>query len=439
MTAIEIHAPAPHAGQRRVIDEARRFNVLMCGRRFGKTTLGKDRIGRAAWRGMPTAWFAPTYKLLTEVWRELLDMLAPEVESSNVQERQIRLKTGGLIDFWSLDHPDAGRGRKYGLVVIDEAGLVSDLEQAWHGAIRPTLADLRGSAWFLGTPKGRRFFYTLYALGQSGDPGWMSWRIPTSYNPFIAASEIEAARASMPEATFRQEFEGVPADDSGNPFGMDAIKDCASMPLTPGPAVAKGWDLAKSVDWTVGIGLDAQGCVCEFDRFQLGWEETEAKILAETACRSLVDSTGVGDPILERLQRKSALFEGFKFTSTSKQQLMDGLRAAIQRREIRFPDGPIRDELETFEYQYGATGVKYTAPQGLHDDCVMALALAYRQWQALAYRADPLLVTEIIDEARMAALVKEERAREAAILAEEMAKAGMAATVEDEDRGWRSF
>ena len=96
MTAIEIYAPAPHPGQRRVIDEARRFNVLMCGRRFGKTTLGKDRIGRAAWRGMPTAWFAPTYKLLTEVWRELLDMLAPEVESSNVQERQIRLKTGGL-------------------------------------------------------------------------------------------------------------------------------------------------------------------------------------------------------------------------------------------------------------------------------------------------------------------------------------------------------
>lgn len=439
MTAIEIHAPAPHAGQRRVIDEARRFNVLMCGRRFGKTTLGKDRIGRAAWRGLPTAWFAPTYKLLTEVWREILDMLAPEVESSNVQERQIRLKTGGLIDFWSLDHPDAGRGRKYGLVVIDEAGLVADLEQAWHGAIRPTLADLRGLAWFLGTPKGRRFFYTLYALGQSGDPNWMSWRIPTTYNPFIAASEIEAARASMPEATFCQEFEGVPADDSGNPFGMEAIKDCGSTPLTDGPAVAMGWDLAKSVDWTVGIGLDAQCRVCTFERFQDGWEETEARILRTTTARALVDSTGVGDPIVERLQRRSVMFEGFKFTSTSKQQLMDGLRAAIQRREIRFPDGPIRQELETFEYQYSANGVRYTAPDGLHDDCVMALALAYAQWRQLAYRVDPLIATEVITEERMAELVKEEREREAKILAEEMARAGMAATVDEEDRGWKSF
>lgn len=435
---IEIHAPAPHAGQARVIAESRRFNVLMCGRRFGKTTLGKDRIGRAAWRGLPCAWFAPTYKLLTEVWREILDMLAPEMESSNVQERQIRLKTGGLIDFWSLDHPDAGRGRKYGLVVIDEAGLVADLEQAWHGAIRPTLADLRGSAWFLGTPKGRRFFYTLYALGQSGDLSWMSWRIPTNFNPFIAPAEIEAARASMPEAIFRQEFEGVPADDSGNPFGMDAIRDCAA-PLTAGPAVAMGWDLAKSVDWTVGVGLDAQGSACVLERFQDGWEETEARILRSTACRALVDSTGVGDPILERLQRRSALFEGFKFTSVSKQQLMDGLRAAIQRREIRFPDGPIRHELETFEYQYSANGVRYTAPDGLHDDCVMALALAYRQWQQLAHRVDPLAIMGAISEERMAEIVKQERDREAKILAEEMAKAGISETAEQDDVGWKSF
>ena len=83
--------------------------------------------------------------------------------------------------------------------------------------------------------------------------------------------------------------------------------------------------------------------------------------------------------------------------------------------------------------------MKYTAPQGLHDDCVMALALAYQQWQALAYRADPLLATEIIDEARMAALVKEQREIEAASLGEGMAKAGMAATVDDEDRGWRGM
>ena len=56
--------------------------------------------------------------------------------------------------------------------------------------------------------------------------------------------------------------------------------------------------------------------------------------------------------------------------------IMEGLAAAIQNREITFPDGIIRNELETYEYEFTRTGVRYTAPQGLHDDCVCALALA---------------------------------------------------------------
>src|SRR5262249_35985436 len=117
-----------HRHQARVVAEARRFNVLMCGRRFGKTTLGIERLVDAVVRGLPVAWFAPTYKLLLEVWREVLAIFEPVVLESSVQERQIRVLGGGIIDFWSLEHPDAGRGRKYGRVIIDEAGVVRDLE-----------------------------------------------------------------------------------------------------------------------------------------------------------------------------------------------------------------------------------------------------------------------------------------------------------------------
>lgn len=374
-----IQIPKLHPAQRRIVTEAKRFNALVCGRRFGKTTLGIERVVDTITRGQPVGWFAPTYKLLQEVWREVEAIFEPVTMSVSTQERQIRVVGGGVIDFWTLEHPDAGRGRKYARVIVDEAGVVRDLETVWTQAIRPTLADLRGDAWFLGTPKGRRYFHTLYQRGQLGEEGWASWRFPTGFNPYIDPDEIEAASRDMPAEAFRQEFHGEPADDCGNPFGLDAIRECLAEPSTARPAVW-GWDLAKSVDWTVGIPLESDGAVCAgWQRFQAPWEETESRILQHTNAPALVDSSGVGDPIVERLQRESSLFTGFRFTGLSKQQLMNGLRAAIQRHEVRFPDGPIREELESFEYEYTANGVRYTAARGAHDDCVMALALAVQQ------------------------------------------------------------
>ena len=74
---------------------------------------------------------------------------------------------------------------------------------------------------------------------------------------------------------------------------------------------------------------------------------------------------------------------GYVFTSTSKQLLMEGLAIAIQSRQVGFPDGPIVTELEQFEYVYTRTGIRYSAPEGTHDDCVCALALAvHHQRQA---------------------------------------------------------
>lgn len=99
-----------------------------------------------------------------------------------------------------------------------------------------------------------------------------------------------------------------------------------------------------------------------------------------TQAPALIDATGVGDPIVEQLQRTFGGFiEGFKFTQKSKQQLMEGLAVAIQQGLVHYPDGVIVNELEVFEYEYSRTGVRYTAPPGLHDDAVMALALAVRR------------------------------------------------------------
>jgi len=380
MSVIEINLEKLHAGQEKVIQGARRFNVLECGRRFGKTTLGIDLSINGALDGWPVAWFAPSYKLLADVWREMSWRVAPLNPKVNQQEKRLELITGGVIDCWSLDQPDAGRGRKYRRVVIDEAGIVRNLQSAWQEAIRPTLTDLKGDAWFLGTPKGRNYFHQLFSKGESGVGGWASWRLPTVSNPTLDPAEIESARQDLPEHVFKQEYLGIPADDGGNPFGLASIAACVVPELSKRDPVAYGVDLAKSVDWTVACGLDEDGDVCFLERWQSDWHQTRNRLSSIIGnVPALIDSTGVGDPIVEDLIRSCTYARGFKFSQSSKQQLMEGLAAAIQQKQVAIPDGWLRTELENFEYQYTPSGVRYSAPEGLHDDGVMAFALAVRQ------------------------------------------------------------
>lgn len=377
---MRIELPRPHAGQKRILAERDRYTVVRCGRRWGKTVFGEVDIIPTALAGEPTGWFAPTYKYLDEPWRDINRILAPAILSSSKQEKRVILKTGGCIDFWTMDDPNCGRSRKYRKVVIDEAGLVPTLSEIFYGAIKPTLADLRGEALMLGTPKGRRAIQEFFAKGEQGDAGWRSFRGRTRDNPYIPAAEVDEAEAMYRKAglhhIFLQEFEGIPADDGGNPFGMKAIRDCIE-PTKVGEPVVYGVDLAKSEDFTVVIGLDEFGNVVAIERWQQDWGSTKRKVMDLIGkTPTVMDSTGVGDPITESLQSAGCDIEGFKFSAPSKQQLMEGLRDAIQSREVTYPECWLVNELESFEFEYTKKGVRYSAPSGLHDDGVCALALA---------------------------------------------------------------
>ncbi|MEE8506392.1 MAG: hypothetical protein V3S40_09260, partial [Kiloniellales bacterium] len=230
----------------------------------------------------------------------------------------------------------------------------------------------------------RNWVYRLARQAEAGAPDLAYARLTADdavQAGIFDATELASAQRVLPPQVFRELYYAEASDDQGNPFGLDAIRDCVDD-LSTLPPVAWGWDLAKSVDWTVGIALDTAGRVCRLERFQKPWQETIGTIRSATgAVPALVDSTGVGDPILERLQRISPdHFQGFTFSASSKQQLMERLAMAIQEQQVRFPDGPIRAELEAFEYHYSRTGVRYAAPEGLHDDAVVALALAVRLW-----------------------------------------------------------
>jgi hypothetical protein len=200
---------ALHPGQMKIVQQAKRFNVICCGRRWGKTVLGMERLIHPALQGKPVAWFSPTYKLLADTWRELCATLAAVTRDKSEQEKRLELIGGGVVELWSLDSTDSGRGRKYATVVVDEAAMIPALEEAWQQSIRPTLTDLQGSAWFLSTPKGMNYFKVLFDRGQDGErDDWASWQMPTRANPFLDPQEIEAARRDMTEAAFNQEYLG---------------------------------------------------------------------------------------------------------------------------------------------------------------------------------------------------------------------------------------
>jgi len=373
-----------HPGQQAIVAHPARFKVVMCGRRFGKTAMGIRLACDTAIAGKKVGWFSPTHKYALEVWRELLSRLGPIIAVKSEQDKRIELVSGGVIEIWTFDTDDPARGRKYHRVIVDEAGLVSELERVWQAAIRLTLVDYSGDALFLGTPKGRQHgFVVLFAKGQGGHPDWHSFRTSTLDNPYIPASEIEEARRDMPPAIFAQEIEGIPADDGGNPFGQTAIA-AITRPTMPDADIPEhmpvvwGWDLARAQDWTVGVALDVAGNVVRFERWQLlPWSETVKRISQCTGdTPAWGDATGVGDPIIERLQEFGVPVEGFMFSGKSKQMLMERLASVIQHKEITIPAGVLAAELDTFTYQYGASGIRYTAPDGLHDDAVMALALA---------------------------------------------------------------
>jgi hypothetical protein len=199
---------ALHPGQHAVVFSPARFRVVAAGRRWGKTVAALEWLfvkEGGVLDGAPVAYFAPTYKLLLEVFDQAARTVTQLGGRVNATEKRIGLPNGGLAEFWTLEDRDAGRGRRYARVVIDEAAHARYLKDAWEQAIRPTLTDLRGEAMFISTPKGHNYFYELFKFAQTTDD-WQAFHFPTWTNPFVPADDIEAARGALPELVFRQEY-----------------------------------------------------------------------------------------------------------------------------------------------------------------------------------------------------------------------------------------
>jgi phage terminase large subunit-like protein len=392
-----IALPRRHAAQQRVVSEAARFNVLACGRRWGKTTLGVDLLVPPALEGYPVAWFAPTYKMLTEVWREVRRVFLPATERVNAQEHRLELVTGGVVDMWSLDTPNTARGRRYRRIVADEAAMVADLEDAWNAVLRPTLVDFKGDAWFLSTPKGYGHFRALFDAGQDPQrPDWASWQMPTTSNPHIDSEEVEAARLMLPERTYAQEFLAQFLEDGGGVFRRvrDAVGAAPQDGKQAGRRYVVGVDWGKLEDFTVLVVIDTTTqevvCVDRFNQIDYAIQVPRLQALCERFSPDAVyaEQNSIGVPLIEQLQRAGLPVYPFVTTNASKAVAIDALALAFERGEIRIPDDPVLvGELLAYDAERLPGGLlRYGAPAGMHDDCVMALALAWtgaaspRQW-----------------------------------------------------------
>ena len=258
MSDIKLILPRPHPAQVTILREARRYNVLACGRRFGKTTLGGNLLADPVLKSARSvAWFAPTYRLLEEAYNDHKRIYQPVIRRAvQTPAPRIELITGAAIDYWTLDDPSTvARGRKYQRVVIDEAAMARHLEEAWTEAIRPTLTDWRGDAFFLSTPKGRNFFSVLYELAGT-DPDWARWQMPTTSNPYIDPAEVEAAASSLPSIAYRQEYLAEFVDAAGARIKREWLR---TGTVPEGLSCVMGVDLAISTkaeaDYTAAVVL----------------------------------------------------------------------------------------------------------------------------------------------------------------------------------------
>lgn len=213
--------------QKTVFEDKTRFKVVAAGRRCGKSRLAATTLlieGLRCPSGSAVLYVAPTNGQARQIiWNVLLDLGREVIAGSHVNNQDITLINGATIYVRGADRPDTLRGVSLTYAVLDE---VADIKtEAWEQVIRASLSDKKGRGLFIGTPKGRNWFYDIFRLGQSGDDeDWKSWHFTTKDNPLIDPKEIESAKKTLSTFAFKQEYMASFDNAGSDVFKEDWIK-----------------------------------------------------------------------------------------------------------------------------------------------------------------------------------------------------------------------
>ena len=395
-----------------VLNSQAQFKVLVCHRRARKTTLAATELVRQKFLSPKNVLYLAPYreqarKLIWEAPNMLQQFVPPNVWAQrNNSEMKLPTPNGGFLYVSGSDNYEAFRGMDLGFVVFDEW---DDQNPAlWHEVFFPILGVNSGRAIFIGTLKGHADLHAKlnYAL-TSGDPNWFGLNLKASASGIIPPSTLEEIKKTMPTPIYEQEFENKALADGTAVFkNPSSLVASPPLELDPSHQYRIGIDLAKRVDWTVISTIDLSAPVPTLlpqRRFNhIDWSVQKSIIHSEytrhSSPQGFIDATGVGDPIAEDIQVTCPNIAPFRFTATSREQLISNLVLLMDTQRLRLPpDDGLIAELESFRWVASRkdasptdTRVKFRAevPSGSTDDRVMSLALA--AWQIPSFRLPTL-------------------------------------------------
>lgn len=398
MTGATIRLPKPHNGQRAILSHPARFKWVSAGRRWRKTTMAMALTVERCLKGETVLWGAPTYD---QCRVGLLEMYkaAGGVATFNKSLMEVTFPTGGRVIYRSLDNPDNARGHTSNGIVLDEASKIP--ESAYYDVLRPVISDTGGWVLAIFTPNGRNWVWRE-CMGTIDQPSAQYWQVPTLgveiidrqlirkphplENPDFPFTEAVNLYQTLPEATFQAEFLAQFLEGQGAVFRY-VDERCILQPREPeaGHSYVMGVDWAQSRDYTVLTVLDKQTReMVAIDRFNgIDWalQRGRLRTLYDRYLPDVIiaESNSIGSPNIEALQREGLPVKPFETTGTSKPPLIESLVLAFDRAEIKALNHPVvKGELMAYERKVSATGrSQYSAPEGMHDDCVMSLALAW--------------------------------------------------------------
>lgn len=392
----------PHEKQMYVLAHQKRFTILDAGRRWGKTILVAYLALKYLLMSEKKIWaVAPTYVLAEKVWNYLMKYITKFPEGTfNIERSRLRITckiTGSVLECKSADNPESLLGEGLDFIIFDEASKV-DNGDIWEQYLKPTLLDRKGSIIFISTPTGKNWFWRIW-VSAKGKPDWARFQYASHENPHLDPEELKEIEKNTPEMIWRQEWLAQFIEGAGQVFREvracifgSLIKEAVGYASKDRFRYVIGWDLAKVHDYSVVIVVDkALRQVVHFDRFKdLDWEiqKNRVKKIADKFGKGkiIMDATN-NDSLVKDLQRDGYAVEGIRYNSSIKKELIVRLQMKLEKWEIRYPEiKELVEELESFTIVLSHAGnMKYTAPAGMHDDCVNALALAVAGMGELRY------------------------------------------------------
>lgn len=383
--SVRLEIPRPYPLQQAILDSPASRKVICAGRRAGKTHLATVAAITAMLRGKRVLLSSTSQDQADVFWRYLKRWTRPllNVAYKNETKRifslgdgEIRVKTGS--------NADALRSDNVNFLVLDECARLDPL--AWFEVGAPMLVDTNGEAWFISTPDRRNWFFQLYQRAiDPAETHWAGWQFATTANPYLKADALAMLIADMTAEGYAQEIEAQFLEGAGAIFrNVDECSIGGRVDPYPGDFII-GIDFAQSHDFTVCSVMDAASKTqVDCDRFnRMPWLNQRARIEALAAKwkprQIIAERNSAGGPVVEELQRAGLPVVGFDTTAQTKPPLIQSLQLAFERREIvALKDAVQMGELMAYEVTWSATGrPQYSAPDGMHDDTVMALALAW--------------------------------------------------------------